>query len=1068
MPSPAQLLAMKHAESDVEANADVHVLIAASIPVDSTSAATPPASSTNSSSSMSSAISSSTVTEEEPEDLKEQNHSKRISMDDEEAFPSLGSSVGASAPLSWGPSSNGSKSSAAAGNSLYAKTTASAFPSFRQAVRSSNTQLTFIVNVDQQLDLSKAEIFRIFSRIKQVYGVSIESTLSTATSKRTFLLSGPASNIQDAKRDVLKRLTKPVKIQFSVPSSLRAAIIGSQGKNLKPILEATKTKIDIERNNPESSSSFNAVDSGAADNTKEEEEDEIFGRMLTATIEGDIAGCNEAKARIMAIVNEHTKTLNIRLNMDPELKPFLRGALNEVSFADDLDITYPDTETESSSLILTGSREAVLDAREKIKSVLALLQTNLISEEQIVPKYVHSLLDPQKVFESTNVIVRVPDEDSDVQTVTFIGARSNIPTAVAFAKQYCASFFVDSLDLARSHGGNSLHAKCLTAYFLYTKFFEELSSKYDVKIHAPSYASLANDDIKTAILTFASSKEKKDVLKQVRKEVVDAVNKMTPNLVRVESDINSFVFGKINNSFVTDNGVSIVPLGNLAGFGNKLILILQQGDNEFLPSDQEIQQKLDSVDLSLEPLRSISKTVVSKVIPVGNEDQAHLVGKTLGVLLGKFESGNIEIKLHQNATGPSSDEIFLRGFDKDIENAISDISQAIEDVKNYEEACKYNTSVDFPSNLLSRLIGHNGKHLDQLREDFDVKIDVLDEGSRSEEQNTTTPVQVTGLKSNADECIKHLSRLTKKWSDEKTVVMKIDPKFHRRLIGPGGVYVNRLQDRYNVNVRFPHEKDKDHKDEVVIRGPTKGVTKAAEEMKELLQYEQENGYTEKIKVPAEVLSRVIGRNGEHIKDISADAGVTINNMKTTHEQEKKQGFAEFEIIGSRSAIKKAKESIGAIVDKVENYTTEIINVDRKWHRFLIGPRGSIKRQIILEAGGSDDNRSEFRKFLQVPDKDSDSDQVICSGDRLTVDKIVKEIKRIVSEQESVVTKVVVIPKKKHRLLIGPGGSVRRSLEEEYKVNVTIPRVSVDSDEVQIRGSSDQIAKVISQIDHLVE
>ncbi|VEU23354.1 DEKNAAC104631 [Brettanomyces naardenensis] len=1057
MSTPAQLLAKKHAEAEV-------VPVPAPAPVTPITTPTPPA--TTSSTSVSSADSPSTLatdvsaaeesfssaTSAVPVAGKKKHVKKIISMDDDEAFPSLGSSVGAAPPLSWGVSSNGNKK-----NGGYAQAAAASSTStFRQAFKSSNTQLTFIIDADQQVELPKADIFKIFSRIKQLYGVNIESTLSSATNKRTFLLSGPASSIQDAKRNLLKKLTKPVKIQFAIPSSLRSAIIGSQGRTLKPILDATRTKIDIERSNEDESPDV-------------DDDDDVFGKMLTATVEGDIAGCEEAKSRILAIVNEHTKTLSVRIAVDPELKSFLPGSVDKLNFPRDLEITYPDVGTKSANILVSGPREGVLDARDQIKQLLVTLGSTIVTEEHDVPKRVHSLLDAQKVFENTNVIIKVPGNDSESDTVQFIGAKDQIPAAMAYAKQLCANYFVDSLDLARSHGGNSPHAKSLTAYFVYTKFLDELSAKYGVDVSAPSYASLANDDIKTVTVTFTCPKEKKDVLKQVRKEVVDSVNKITPNLVRVVTDIDSFVFTRIGNVIAVENGVSIVPLGSLSGSGNKLILILQQSDDEFLPSGQEIQQKLDSVDSSLDDLRELSKTVVSKVIPADSEDQEHLSGKTLEVLLGKFEPNSIEIKLHQNASGPSPNEIFLRGFKLAVDPAVADISQAIEDIKNYEEACKYNFTISFPTKHLSRFIGHNGNHLNELREKYDVRLDVLDETSekdKDKDEDGVTPVLVTGLKRNVDECIKHLDDLSKRWSDEKTIVMKIDPKYHRRLIGSGGVYVNKLQDRYKVSVRFPHENDKDHKDEVIIRGPSKGVSKAKGEMKELLQYEQENGYSETIKVPTEALSRLIGKNGEQIKDISAATGASINNLKASQEQEKKQGFAKFEIVGSRSGIKNAKDSIQNIIDRVENFTTVTIKVDPKWHRYLIGPGGSTKRQIILKAGGSDDNVYEFRKYLQIPSRGSDSDEIVCSGDKKIIDNIVGEVERIVAEQESITTEVVQIPKKKHRLLVGPGGSVRRSLEEEFKVNISIPKVNVESDDVKIRGLPDQIVKAKAKIEEL--
>lgn len=1079
MSTPAQLLAMKHAaeanDAQVSSETTLNSAPAESIDTPELPSLAGTGSSTADSSVSADSLGSSaealqsltpTTAESITETPKKQtaNKSKKkhvFNMDDDKAFPTLGAALGeSSTPSVWANALSASQSSAKSGS--YAEAAASAVPSFHPAVKSSNTQTTFIIDSDQQVDVPKADIFKIFSRIKKLYNVSVESTLSTATNKRTFLLSGPASSIQTAKREVLKRLTKPVTVKFTIPSSVRSAVIGSQGSHLKPIINDTRTKIDIER------------EIAGADAEEPADDDEIFGKMLSVSIQGDIAGCEEAKARILSIVNENTKNLSIRVDVDRDLKPFLPSAFKTLSFSDAVDVTYPDPETKSCNVLLSGPRDDVIDARTQIRNSLATLTENIVTEERTIPKRVHPLLDSDKIFDATNVLIGLPSDDSDSELVRFTGLKQQIPAAVTFAKELCADYFVDSLDLARSHGGDAPHAKCLTAYFIYTKYFDQLSTKYDVLIHAPTYASLAKDDVKTAIVTFTCHKEKKDILKKVRKEVVDAVNKITPNLVRVVTDIDLFIFGKLDDSKAIENGVSIVPLGKLAGFGNKLVLILQQSDDEFLPSGKEIQERLDAADSSLDNLRELSKEVVSKTISVDGSDQAHLEGKTLSVLLSKFEPGSVEIKLHQNADGPSPDEVFLHGMKSSIENAVNDIAQAIEDVKNYEEACKYNVSIDCPRKLLSRLIGRNGKHLNQLREQFDVKVDVLEDGERekskdeSADSNETSPVRITGLKTNADECVKHIESLLKAWGDEKRVVMKIESKYHSRLIGPGGAYVHKLQDRYKVIVRFPHESEKGHDDEVVIRGPSRGVAKAEEEMKELLEYERENGYSETIKVPASSLSRIIGKNGEHIKDISAEAGVSINSRKGDHAENGKKEEAEFEIRGSKSGIKKAKEAIQEFVARLENQTSVVVKVNPQYFGYLVGPRGSTKRQIILKAGGSDESVYEFKKYMQIPNKDSSSDEIVCAGDKKVVDKIVKEINRLIGERERVVIESVPVPKKKRGLLIGPGGSTRRALENELKVKIRVPRADSESEEITVEGLPENIQKAKEKIVKLVE
>lgn len=1051
MSTPAELLALKHAQA-AEATLNSNIDSTSPVSTDiSSSVATPislnesVATSTDDSTfpTLADEIAGKVSTSDSSNNNEIAEEPKKIiRMDDDTYFPSLSDIVDTKAPtVSWGPNSTNNNS-----NSSWAKPS----KSFKPAVKSSSTQVTFIIDDEQQQNLAKGELFKIFAKIQSNLNVKIESTYSGATKKRTFLLSGPAENVPQAKRELIRQLTKPTKITFEIPSKLRSTIIGSGGRTLKPIIESTSVKIDIGR---------------PSDNNDEEddslltEDEELFGKSITVTIEGDIQGCSDAKAKILAIVNENTKSLNVRVPVTEKVKPFVKNTFAKTKFPNDVEVIAPEPTSKISYILVTGPREDVIEARNLIKSTLVNLDNEIVVEEREVPKHLHPFLDEDKILENTNVFIEIPSTDDSSSKIKFIGAKSNISKAISFAKELTSEYFVDTLDISKSHGGNSQHAKNLTAFFIYTKYFDALGSEYGIKITGPTYKQLVDPDHKTVIISFSSTKDKKDEIKKARKDLVDNVNRITPNFVRSITDIESFLFPKIDNSVAIENNVSIVPLGSLAGASNILLLIVQQNDDEFLPSADQVEEKLNAVDKSLDKLRALGKNLITETIETDSEDQAHLEGSTLQVLLNKYEPNTIEIKLHQNANGPSPNEIYLRGYKSEITKAIGDIKQLIDDIKNYEEASKYNTVIEFPTKYLARFIGQKGASLNQLRDEFNVKIDVLTEDDSKDEN---AEIKLTGLKSNVDECIKKIHQLAKKWADEKTITLTIEPKYRKQLIGRGGIYVNRLQDKYNVKIQFSDSNDS--KSNVIVRGPSRGVAKVEEEIKQLLDYEKENGFTEIVQVPTEALSRVIGKGGETINDISADAGVRIH-ARTDEAKEKETGFANFEIIGSKAGIKDAKSKIDEIVKRIVNSTTESIEVDPKWYGNLIGPNGRTLREIITKAGGSEDDR-DFRRFIQFPSRNSDSKSIVCEGDKTVVANIIKTITSMVKDLESVTDETIEVPKKQHKLIIGSGGSIRRSIENEFKVRVYVPKQDSESEEIRINGKPEDIAKAIDKIKSL--
>lgn len=1020
MSSPAALLAQKHAEAAAAAAA--------------TATPEPAVSETSSAQSVDfdSATSPSLGESTDGESTEPVKPKKKLNMLDEKSFPSLGNSfVKPAATSSWG--ANGSLTSSA--------------KTFKPAVKSSSTQLTFIVDAAQQKNFTATERHKIMSNIMSTYNVKIESTYSSTTEKRTFLVSGKNAAAQEARKQIIKQITKPTELEFSIPSKLRSTIIGSRGKNLNPIIQSTGVKIDIER---DSDSEAEFVPSN--------EDEELFGKSLKVTIVGDIEGCQDAKRRILSIVNENTKNLNVRVSVDEKVKRFVGVEISKLSFSDDIEVTVPQPDSRSNTILIAGPREAVVDTRNKIKSLLKSMDSKVILTEKSVPKHLHETFDVAKLLDETNVVVEIPSEDDPSTIVKFTGLAENIPKAVELGRKMTSDYVIETLNLSKSHGGNVEHAKHLCAFFAYSKNFDALSSEYKLKIKGPSYKYLVSDGQDVNISLF-SSKENKDSLKNARKAIIESVNKINPTYVRVIDSIESFLFAKIDNSVAVKENVAIVPLGSLSNSTNKLLLVCQQDDDEFLPSAQEIVDRLDRVEQSLSSLKSLSESLVSEVIEVPSSEQKHLDGSSLKLLLNKFEPNTIEIKLHQNSNGFSDNEVYLRGYKSAITNAIDDIKQLIEDIKNYEEASKYNTVVQIPSKYLSRFIGQKGQHLNELRDEFDVKIDVLfDEGDKAEEAD----VKLTGLKSNVDELTKKIAALAKRWADETTVVMNIDPKYHRKLIGPNGIYINRLQDKYNVKILFPYA-SAEKKSEVLVRGPSRGVAKAEDEMNQLLDYEKENGFNELIEIPRETLGNVIGKKGETLNDISADTGVEIQVEDSKGDSE----TVPLSITGSKKGIQEAKKKIFSISNRAANFVSESIEIDSKWYRNLIGPSGLTKREIMINAGG-DENDREFRRLLQFPAVGSESKLVKLEGNKDVVAKIISRVNELVAEFESVTEDNVLIPKKLHRFVIGPAGSVKAGVEKECNVKINIPHKSNEKEEITVKGTPENIEKATKKINELIE
>lgn len=78
-------------------------------------------------------------------------------------------------------------------------------------------------------------------------------------------------------------------------------------------------------------------------------------------------------------------------------------------------------------------------------------------------------------------------------------------------------------------------------------------------------------------------------------------------------------------------------------------------------------------------------------------------------------------------------------------------------------------------------------------------------------------------------------------ADETAEIIKIPAQFHASLIGSGGKYATRMEERYGVKITFPRDtstgesrtREQLKSDEVLIKGGRKGVANAKAELLEV-------------------------------------------------------------------------------------------------------------------------------------------------------------------------------------------------------------------------------------------
>lgn len=943
-------------------------------------------------------------------------------------LPSLGSNSGFSdSKIAWGPNM---KPAASIPMSQIKKNNASKNSTGSNRLKTIQENLT--LDLQAQLDITKQELSKLVSSIKSTHNVSIESTLSR--NSRTFLISGLFDKVREAKRDLVKTLTKPVNDKFEVPAKCRSVIIGSAGKTIRELSTQYDVKINVAKENIENS--FN---------------EDLNDEMCFVTLYGDSESVKLAKQKIIDIVKEDTKNATIKIVIENEnLLPFLSTASFESMVSNESKISYFDNKT-SADLIITGLRETVKSEKLAIQKFLNHLSTDISEQKIKIPNKFQTVIDADELKEKFNVIVKFPNDPTD-EFVSFIGQDSNVKDAIAYARDSSKTFSVDSLDISKAHSNNVTHAKYLALYFnKYPDVLKPISEQFPaVKITLPTVEELKNRNLASVNIIFSAKSEDVAEIKSVRKEIINFVNNITPADTLVIEDIDYELFHtSVKHTLLgSESNAGFIQLGDYIKDDDTIVLLAPTSDEDFKPSMEEIQESLQTVNHSLDSLRAKQNSMETKVFDISADKQVELFNAdsiTLPLILEdvKKVKSHIQFKLHT----PKKDQLTIKGEEKAVK-----LTTKIIEIITAEGAKRNKISFTVPSNTIARLVGNKGSNLQQIREKFDVQVDIPQ--VQAQAQSVPVEISVTGFDYNLEHAKAFILSEANKWADIITKELVVPLKYHRNLMGPSASYRNRLQDKYNVHINFPRTSEI-----VTVRGPSRGVKSAFEELKSLLDFEMENGHKIVMQVPADHVPRVIGKNGDTINDIRAEFGVEMDFLqKNSDESVKETGVVDLEITGTRQTIKDAQTKVEQIVKEAEDFATESMTVNREYHRTIVGSGGNKLREIISTAGGDEIKN----KSINIPNASSDSDVITIQGPKSFVKKVMKAISKIVEDGENSTTKKLDVAKERHGALVGPGGMVRRQLETEFNVIIQVPNKDQEGP-VTITGLSENIEKAEKKI-----
>lgn len=709
--------------------------------------------------------------------------------------------------------------------------------------------------------------------------------------------------------------------------------------------------------------------------------------MINVVIEGNALSAAAARHEILKIAGERTANANVRLRDIPsEFYPFImnsRGSLISDLEGRGVQVRVPNyqpfssqppvpgldgqrpvfTPAEDNHIQLAGERTALLAARAEIEQYVEELRGKLTIDQCPISKGRHRFIigdlgtPVEDFFNDTGCAIILPtDEDDD--TVTIIGPSDKLEAGLNKAMDLATQMQCSNMNVSNFHrqaaGGAAAHARNVTRYLHQRKEIERLEQQYSMHITTP----MANDGLTQWELYARDGKNSIQAQKEI-KAIVTSHPPARIAQVPVDPFFHTHFRTQVQPRLRQDYGVFlVVPETHDA---DAPVLLVYEGPVESnaayrVPQTQPNASDLKIFESSIAEARKHILELIGKQESIVS--QAMDIPQKFHDKLKRFIKKEQEqrpanqIPIRVSSLGTT---VTLKGPVSAVEALATKIEAFIAQEKEDEKERGFALSFEFPQKFAHHLIGKEGRNIRELREKFDVEIQVQD-----------GQVELKGPKAKAEVAKAHILSLGRQWADEASHTLKIEPKYHSELIGSAGGQINRLQTRYKVLIFFPRSSKNTREDdgaadaasdaggkprrqqapdEVIIRGPKKGADEAREEILTLYQYLKDHSFSATLSMQSKQIPTLIGKGGSALDALRQETGARITIPNERDNRDSRDSMVEIEIKGTKAEVAAAKKILEANKAVFDDTVVETIEVDKDHHKALIGAAGKTLSQL---------------------------------------------------------------------------------------------------------------------------
>lgn len=514
-------------------------------------------------------------------------------------------------------------------------------------------------------------------------------------------------------------------------------------------------------------------------------------------------------------------------------------------------------------IVITGKKENVTEACERIKKIQNEL-ANIITEEiQIPPKYYNSIIGAggklinSIMEECGGVSIKFPTPESKSDKVTIRGPKDDVERAK-----------VQLLELSNEKQLSSFTAE-VRANPKHHRFLIGKKGASIKKIRDSTGARIifpTNDDKDKEVITIIGKKESVETAKLQLEQIIREVN----NNAESEMDVEP----KYHRHFVARRGEVINKISEECGG----VTISFPRSTETDSTRVTLKGPKEGIEAAKQRIIEIvgdleSMVTIECVIP-----QVHhrsVMGKSGSKVQSITRDFDVQIKFPDRKPAESNGDINGDAHPADVIR-ISGKREKCEDAKQaLLELVPITEEIDVPFDLHRSIIGQQGKGVRELMNTYDVHIEL------SPQDKKLDVIKVTGAAKNVHDAKEAIAERVKKLEEDRQdrelrsyeLKIEVEPDLHPKIIGRRGAVINKIRQHHDVQISFPRKEDAE--DNVIrIQGYETNALAARDEILKIV-----GDYNEMVKqvVPldARIHSRIIGQRGRHVRQIMEDYKVDI-------------------------------------------------------------------------------------------------------------------------------------------------------------------------------------------------